>query len=162
MFYICQGWRNFHLNIQSINQTKDLLYHQLLIWHKMWPVFGRTDYSKDFEVIIYGWKVGDKHRFNLTKGGDVDIWQIKKDSPQNYMHLTQKPLEVPMRAITNSSADGDLVLDLFGGSGSTLIACEKLGRRCVAFELDRKYASVIVDRWERFTNRRAVINGKKR
>jgi DNA modification methylase len=84
------------------------------------------------------------------------VWELKKES-RNTFHPTQKPVELPLRAINNSSKAGDLVLDLFGGSGSTLIACEKSNRHARLMELDPKYCDVIVKRWEDFTGKKAVL-----
>ena len=154
VYYICQGWRSFHLNIIAIEQFPDLLYHQALVWHKMWPVMGRTDYLKDFELIIYGWKKGKKHFFMHGLSGDTDVWVIKKDNPLKYVHLTQKPLEISMRAIKNSSMHKNIVLDLFGGSGGTLLSCEQTNRRCYMMELNPHYCSVIIERWESFTGKK--------
>ena len=72
-FYICQGWAFYHLNILSILKTDGLLYHQCIVWHKMWPVMGRTDYLKDFELVIYGWRKGSKHLFVPGIAGDSDV-----------------------------------------------------------------------------------------
>lgn len=85
------------------------------------------------------------------------VWELKKESTNSY-HPTQKPVELPERAITNSTKQGDSVLDLFGGSGSTLIACEKIGRLARVMELDPKYCDVIVKRWEDFTGKKAVLS----
>jgi DNA modification methylase len=83
------------------------------------------------------------------------LWEIKKVSPQNMVHLTEKPVELARRALAYSSQPGDNVLDLFGGSGSTLIAAEQTGRRAYLMELDPLYCDVIVARWEQFTGRKA-------
>lgn len=156
VFYICQGWRNFHLNILSILKIDELIYHQALIWHKMWAVMGRTDYLKDYEMLIYGWKKGEKHLFNPGQSGDTDVWDIKKDNPLHYVHLTQKPVELPFRAINNNSKEGNLIIDLFAGSGSTLIACEQLKRICYSMEINPHYVSTVIERWENFTGKKAV------
>ena len=87
------------------------------------------------------------------------MWKIKKDS--KYQHPTEKPVELSIRAITNSSRPNNTILDLFGGSGSTLIACEKLNRKARVMELDPKYCDVIVKRWEQFTGKKAELeNGQ--
>jgi DNA modification methylase len=85
------------------------------------------------------------------------VWELKKEATNQY-HPTQKPVELPERAITNSTKQGDSVLDLFGGSGSTLIACEKIGRLARVMELDPKYCDVIVKRWEDFTGKKAILS----
>jgi DNA modification methylase len=91
----------------------------------------------------------------LTESGPSDVWSIKKIPPQRMIHLTEKPVELAVRAITYSSKPGENVLDLFGGSGSTLIACEQTGRKAFLMELDALYCDVIVKRWEEFTGGKA-------
>jgi hypothetical protein len=96
----------------------------------------------------------------LTSSSDpnnaLDLWYVKKVSPQNTIHLTEKPVELATRAMEYSSRPGENVLDLFGGSGSTLIAAEQLNRRAVLMELDPLYTDTIIDRWQRFTGQQAV------
>jgi DNA modification methylase len=84
------------------------------------------------------------------------VWELQKEA-RNEFHPTQKPVELPERAINNSSKKGQLVLDLFGGSGSTLIACEKTGRHARLMELDPRYCDVIVKRWQQFTGKTATL-----
>jgi DNA modification methylase len=84
---------------------------------------------------------------------------VKKINPQSMCHLTEKPVELAVRAIQYSSRPGENVLDLFAGSGSTLIAAEQTDRRCYSMELDPLYADVVVDRWQRFTGKRAILDG---
>jgi len=94
--------------------------------------------------------------FAFSKTGDEsDVWSVKKINPQSMIHLTEKPVELAVRAIQYSSRPGENVLDLFGGSGSTLIACEQTGRRAFLMEIDPLYCDVIVRRWEEFTGRKA-------
>ena len=102
-----------------------------------------------------------QHEFILFDGfidvaikNESDLWNIAKDS--KYKHPTQKPVALSMRAIKNSSREGNIVLDLFGGSGSTLIACEKLNRKCQVMELDPIYVDVIIERWQNFTGKEAT------
>jgi DNA modification methylase len=83
------------------------------------------------------------------------VWELKKESRNEY-HPTQKPVELPERALNNSSKYGDSILDLFGGSGSTLIACEKTNRNAYLMELDPKYVDVIINRWQDFTGKEAT------
>lgn len=85
------------------------------------------------------------------------MWAIKKDSGNNYVHPTQKPVKLSEFAIRNTTERGDIVLDLFGGSGSTLIACEQLKRKCRMMEYDPMYCDVIVERWEQFTGQEAEL-----
>ncbi len=106
------------------------------------------------EWCFYGWREGAAHRF-FGPANIPDLWEVKKVSPQTMVHLTEKPVELAVRAIQYSSRPGENVLDLFGGSGSTLIAAEQTGRRAFLMELDPLYSDVIVQRWEKFTGRKA-------
>ncbi len=87
----------------------------------------------------------------------TDLWQVKKVNPQSMIHLTEKPVELAIRAMQYSSVQGENVLDLFGGSGSTLIGAEQCGRNAFLMELDPLYSDVIVDRYQRFTGKQAVL-----
>ncbi len=89
------------------------------------------------------------------------MWSVKKVNPNAMIHLTEKPVELAVRAMQYSSRAGENVLDLFGGSGSTLIAAEQTGRRAFLMELDRLYSDVIVQRWEKFTGRKAEWQNRK-
>lgn len=84
------------------------------------------------------------------------VWEEKKDNPNEYLHPTQKPIRLSARAIISSTEPGENVLDIFGGSGSTLLACEQLGRKCYMSELPEHYCDVIIQRWENFTGKKAV------
>ena len=106
------------------------------------------------EWCFYGWKEGAGHHF-YGPNNATDIWHVKKVNPQSMVHLTEKPVELALRAIQYSSLPGQNVLDLFGGSGSTLIGCEQTGRQAFLMELDPLYADVIVKRWEEFTGKKA-------
>jgi len=127
---------------------------QCIIWVKNSLVLGRQDYHWRHEPILYGWKEGAAHYFIDDRTQDT-VWEFKKPK-KNALHPTMKPLELCAKAIYNSSRSGDIILDLFGGSGSTLIASEQLDRICYMMELDEKYVDVIIDRWEKFTGRKAV------
>jgi DNA modification methylase len=109
-----------------------------------------------FEICFYGWREGAGHKY-FGPNNATDLWHIKKVNPASMIHLTEKPVELAVRAIEYSSRPGENVLDLFGGSGSTLIACEKTGRRAHLMELDTLYCDVIVKRWEEFTGRKAEL-----
>ena len=85
------------------------------------------------------------------------MWRISKDNTQKYLHGTQKPVQLSTRAIKNSSKENDLVLDVFGGSGSTMIACEKTNRKCYTIELDPAFCDVIIKRWEDYTGKKAEL-----
>lgn len=127
-----------------------------LIWVKNSPTFsmGRLDYDYQHEPICFGWNKGHK---KIGKGKfNKSIWQIDKPKKCD-VHLTMKPLELIENALLNSSENKDNILDLFGGSGSTLIACEQLKRKCFMMELDPKYCDVIIRRWQTMTNQTAVL-----
>jgi DNA modification methylase len=108
-----------------------------------------------YEPIFYGW-TGDNHNFYGGNNG-MDIWDIKRTA-KNDLHPTMKPVELIEKALEDASKPNNVVLDLFGGSGSTLIACEKMGRKARLMELDPKYCDVIVKRWEEFTGKKAVLS----
>ena len=123
-----------------------------IIWLKNNHVLGRVDYLYKHEPILYGWK--KKHKF-YGKGKHLkSVWEIPKPLKSD-LHPTMKPIELIANALLNSSIEGDAVLDLFGGSGSTLIACEQTGRKCYMMELDPKYVDVIIARWEKLTGKKA-------
>jgi DNA modification methylase len=117
-------------------------------------VLTRKDYMGAHEVDFYGWRSGAAHQF-FGPNNATDLWAIKKVSPQKMEHLTEKPVELAQRAIEFSSRPGEHVLDLFGGSGSTLIAAERTGRRAFLMELDPLYVDVIVQRFESFSGKQA-------
>lgn len=125
-----------------------------IIWAKNTFTLGRADYQRQYEPILYGWPEGaQRHWCGDRDQGDV--WNIKKPQ-KNDLHPTMKPVELVERAIRNSSRPGNVVLDPFGGSGTTLIAAEKSGRVARLIELDPKYVDVIVRRWEDFTGQTAI------
>src|SRR5207249_5587080 len=111
--------------------------------------------SLNHEWCIYGWKEGAAHRF-FGPANVTDLWSVKKVNPQHMVHLTEKPVELAARALDYSSRPGENVLDLFGGSGSTLIAAEQAGRTAFLMELDPLYCDVIVQRFEQFTGQKAT------
>lgn len=127
---------------------------QGIVWDKQHPVLTRKDFMGAFEICFYGWKEGAGHKFHGPNNA-TDLWHLKKVNPQSMVHLTEKPVELAVRAIQYSSRPGEHVLDLFGGSGSTLIGCEQTGRKSFLMELDPLYCDVIVQRWEKFTGRKA-------
>lgn len=124
-----------------------------IIWAKNTFTLGRADYQRQYEPILYGWREGaQRHWCGDRDQGDV--WNIKKPQ-KNDLHPTMKPVELVERAIRNSSRPGNVVLDPFGGSGTTLIAAEKSGRLARLIELDPKYVDVIVRRWQDWTGKQA-------
>ncbi|MCC7227386.1 MAG: site-specific DNA-methyltransferase [Burkholderiaceae bacterium] len=124
-----------------------------IIWAKNTFTMGRADYQRQYEPILYGWKDGAQHYWCGARD-QGDVWQIKKPH-NNDLHPTMKPVELMERAVRNSSKTRDIVLDPFGGSGTTLIACEKSGRRARLIELDPKYMDVIIRRWQLFSGHEA-------
>ena len=124
-----------------------------IIWAKNTFTLGRADYQRQYEPILYGWKQGSDH-FWCGDRDQSDIWNYNKPRV-NDLHPTMKPVELVERAIKNSSKTRDIVLDLFGGSGTTLIACEKNNRQARLMELDPKFVDVIVKRWEDYTGKKA-------
>lgn len=125
-----------------------------LIWAKSSFTIGRSDYQRQYEPILYGWRKGAKHHWCGARD-QGDVWSCDKPVTSK-LHPTTKPVDLIVRALKNSSQVGDVVLDLFGGSGSTLIGCECAERRGYLLELDPKFCDVIVARWEKFTGRRAT------
>jgi len=123
---------------------------QTLIWNKNNIVLGRNDYYYKHEPIVYGWY--GKHKYYGKS--ERSVWDIPKPS-QSKLHPTMKPVELCARAIGNSSLPGDIVLDCFAGSGSTLIACEQLDRKGYMIELDPRYCQIILDRYEAYTGESA-------
>ena len=126
----------------------------MLIWAKNNFVLGRSDYNYQHEPIIYGWVKGS-HKF-YGKNNEASVWQIDKPHAAK-LHPTMKPVELMARAVSNSTVVGETVLDPFGGSGSTLIACEQTGRKCRMMEIDPRYVDVIITRWENLTGKKAEL-----
>ncbi len=153
-FYIWGGYANIG-NYPKPLKEAGLYFSQALIWDKQHPVLTRKDYMGAHELAFYGWKEGAAHKF-YGPNNATDLWHVKKVNPQSMIHLTEKPVELAVRAIQFSSKPGANVLDLFGGSGSTLIAAEQTGRCAFLMEIDELYCDVIVDRWEKFTGKKAV------
>ena len=126
-----------------------------LIWNKGHAGVGYADYRPSHEPILYGWKYGKGKHFWCGDKTKKTILDYSKGNTQAYVHPTQKPVNLLEELIINSSKGQDVILDFFGGSGSTLIACEKTKRKCFMMELDLKYADVIIQRWENFTGKKA-------
>ena len=140
--------------ISPVLEHCELFFSQAIIWVKEHPVLTRKDYMGNHEWCFYGWREGAAHRF-FGPANVADVWSVKKVNPSGMIHLTEKPVELAVRAMQYSSQPGENVLDLFGGSGSTLIAAEQTGRKAFLMELDPLYCDVIVKRWERFTGQTA-------
>lgn len=128
-----------------------------VIWVKQSAGMGWQDYRAQHEPILYGWKEGSGKHFYCGDRSKTTVWKIGRDAQASYVHPTQKPVSLPEEAINNSSKGEDVIIDLFGGSGSTLIACEKTGRVNRSMELDPKYCDVIVKRWQDFTGKQATL-----
>ncbi len=152
-FFIWGGYANLG-NYPAPLKKAGLYFSQGIVWDKQHPVLTRKDFMGAFEICFYGWKEGTGHHF-YGPNNATDLWHVKKVNPQAMVHLTEKPVELAIRAIQYSSKPGENVLDLFGGSGSTLIGCEQTGRRAFLMELDQAYCDVIRERWEKFTGRTA-------
>jgi DNA modification methylase len=152
-FYVWGGYANIG-NYPGPLKKVGLYFSQGIVWDKQHPVLTRKDFMGAFEICFYGWKEGAGHQF-YGPNNATDLWHVKKVNPQSMVHLTEKPVELAVRAIQFSSKPGENVLDLFGGSGSTLIGCEQTQRRAFLMELDAPYCDVIVKRWEDFTGRKA-------
>jgi len=152
-FYIWGGYANLG-NYPGPLKACGLYFSQGIVWDKQHPVLTRKDFMGAFEICFYGWKEGAGHHF-YGPNNATDLWHVKKVNPQSMVHLTEKPVELAVRSIQYSSLPGENVLDLFGGSGSTLIGCEQTGRRAFLMELDQAYCDVIVERWEKFTGQKA-------
>ncbi|MBX3316440.1 MAG: ParB N-terminal domain-containing protein [Phycisphaeraceae bacterium] len=152
-FYIWGGYANLG-NYPPVLKKHCLYFSQGIVWDKLHPVLTRKDFMGAFELAFYGWKEGAAHRY-FGPNNETDLWHVKKVNPQSMVHLTEKPTELAKRAIEYSSQPGENVLDLFGGSGSSLIAAEQTGRKAFLMELDAPYCDVIVQRWENFTGKKA-------
>jgi DNA modification methylase len=158
-FYIWGGYANV-ANYPPVLKACGLYFSQAIIWVKGHPVLTRKDFMGNHEWCFYGWKEGAAHQY-YGPNNATDVWEIKKVNPQSMIHLTEKPVELASRAMEYSSKPGENVLDLFGGSGSSLIAAEQTGRRAFLMELDGLYCDVIVQRWEKFTGKKAELaNGE--
>ena len=140
--------------LQSAFREAGGKWSTFVIWAKNTFTLGRSDYQRQYEPILYGWPEGATRHWCGDRD-QSDVWQIKKPH-KNDLHPTMKPVELVERAIRNSSRPGNVVLDPFGGSGTTLIAAEKSGRLAQLIELDPKYADVIVRRWQEWTGKQAT------
>jgi DNA modification methylase len=152
-FYIWGGYANCG-NYPPFLKKHELYFSQAIIWVKEHPVLTRKDFMGNHEWCFYGWREGAAHVY-LGPNNATDVWSVKKVNPQSMVHLTEKPVELAVRAMQYSSRAGENVLDLFGGSGSTLIAAEQTSRKAFLMELDPLYCDVTVQRFERFTGRKA-------
>ena len=157
--YICMSSSEIH-TLQKAFREAGGHWSTFVIWAKNTFTMGRSDYQRQYEPILYGWKEGTDH-FWCGARDQGDVWFIKKPHV-NDLHPTMKPVELVERAIRNSSKGRDTVLDSFGGSGTTLVACEKSGRQARVIELDPKYCDVICRRFLDFSGKTATLEGDGR
>jgi DNA modification methylase len=150
--YICMSSSELHA-LQRAFTAAGGKWSTFVIWAKNTFTLGRADYQRQYEPILYGWKEGADHYWCGARD-QGDVWFFDKPH-KNDLHPTMKPVALVERAIRNSSKSRDLVLDPFGGSGTTLIAAERAGRRARLIELDPKYVDVIVQRWQEVTGGQA-------
>lgn len=181
-FYIWYANSNA-VQFEKALEEADLRKKQIIIWSKG-MVLGHSDYHWTYEPCLYGchpeenckwygdraqktlWDLTPKEIHEMKKTEmeallerlykDKDIWEISRDPVKQYIHPTQKPVALSAKAIHNSTEKGMTVLDLFGGSGSTLMGCEQTGRNALLMEYDPKYVDLIIERWERFTGNKAI------
>lgn len=151
--YMCMSSSELH-TLQKAFVDAGGHWSTFIIWAKNTFTLGRSDYQRQYEPILYGWREGAKHHWcgDRSQG---DVWKFDKPSASP-LHPTTKPVPLVQRAVENSSYPGNVVLDLFLGSGSSLIACERSGRTCYGIELEPAYVDVAVLRWEAFTGEKAV------
>ena len=148
--YICFTWRTYTEFNKAIKEA-GIKIKNCIVWDKKSIGLGQSNYRPQHEFIFYGggnW-YGDKSQ--------SDVWYMSRGGTGKYVHPTQKPVELIIKAINNSSKNEDVIIDCFGGSGSTVIACEKTNRKARLMELDPKYCDVIVKRWENFTGKKAEL-----
>ena len=143
------------LMMMMMMRDAGLEVRHMLVWEKNCATFSmrRLDYDYQHEPIFYTWT--KKHNFYGKGKYKTTIWQFDKPRKCD-LHPTMKPVALISEALLNSSKEGDPVFDFFGGSGSTLIACEELKRKCYMMEIDPKFVDVIIDRWETLTGEKAV------
>lgn len=152
-FYIWYASRE-HVNFETALNVAGLTVREQLIWNKSSLVLGRFDYHFKHEPCLYGWKDGASHNWYNDRS-QTTVMDFEKPR-KNDLHPTMKPVPLFAYQIGNSSKKGDIVLDTFGGSGTTIIACENLGRKARCVELDPHYCDVIIARWEKLTGKEAV------
>jgi DNA modification methylase len=150
--YVCMSSSEIHTLCPAFRDAGGH-WSTFVIWAKHHFTLGRSDYQRMYEPILYGWRESSEH-FWCGDRDQGDVWFIKRPMA-NREHPTMKPVELVERALRNSSKSRDTILDPFGGSGTTVIACEKAGRHARVIEMEPKYCDVIIRRWEEFTGHRA-------
>jgi DNA modification methylase len=153
-YYICNNWHCSDV-FKKILQKLNINVKAWIVWNKDWMSVGHSEYRSNHEFIFFG-TLDSKNRIFHNQGKENDVWTIRKLSPTNKIHTTEKPVALVERAIKNSSNNNQIVIDFFSGSGSTLIACEKNNRIFKGLELDPKYCDVIIQRWQNFTGKEAI------
>ena len=160
--YVKQYNKGFFFCFCSVKSLKPMLdefskhfdLSNMIIWNKKASSMGdlKCTFGQDYEIAL----VANPNRAQLTLKRVGSIWSITPDSVNTYLHPTQKPIPLAEFAITRTTRSRDIVLDMFGGSGTTLLACEKTGRKCRMIELDEHFCDVIIARWEEMTKQKAV------
>jgi DNA modification methylase len=154
--YLCMSTKEWPV-VSRVLAEEGGHWSDTIIWAKDRFVLGRADYQRQYEPLWYGWRDGVKHHWKGDRD-QGDVWKVDRPSVSE-LHPSTKPLPLIERAIENSSRPGDLVTDMFLGSGSSLIACERTGRTCFGIEIDPDYASIVLMRWEAFTGETAKVAG---
>ena len=154
--YICMSSSELHTLFRAFTDAGGH-WSTFVIWAKHHFTLGRSDYQRMYEPILYGWRDGTDH-FWCGARDQGDVWFIKRPMA-NLEHPTMKPVELVERALRNSSKTQDTILDVFGGSGTTLIACEKSRRQARLIELEPRYCDVIIRRWQEYTGEKALLDG---
>jgi DNA modification methylase len=157
--YVCMSSSELHTLYRAFTEAGGH-WSTFVIWAKNTFTMGRSDYQRQYEPILYGWKDGTDH-FWCGARDQGDVWFIKKPA-SNDLHPTMKPVELVDRALRNSSKTRDTVLDPFGGSGTTLIACERASRQARLIEMEPAYCDVIIRRWQEHSGKTAVLESDGR
>ena len=155
-FYVCAPPGRTETQFRNaLNRVSGIPLRQCIVWVKNSAVFGRQDYHWRHESILYGWKDGAAHYFTENRKQNT-VWEVDRPTVSEF-HPTMKPVELPEKAIENSSKAGWVIYDPFLGSGTTLIACERLGRKCRAVEISPAYVAVALERWATMTGQMPVL-----
>lgn len=159
MFYMVMSAQEWPI-IDGCLRAAGFHWSSSIIWKKDQLVLSRKDYHTQYEPIWYGWRGDAARLMPLTDRKQSDVWDVDRPKKSD-LHPTTKPIALIARALQNSSKYGDIVLDLFASSGSTLIACEQLERICNTMELDPKYCDVVIKRWQTLTGKDAILESTK-
>ncbi len=158
MIYLVMGAQEWP-TIDKALREKGFHWSSTIVWVKDQLVLSRKDYHTQFEPLWYGWKGNAARIREVVDRKQSDVWQIDRPK-RSEEHPTMKPLQLVERSLMNSSLPGDVVLDPFVGSGTALIVCEQLGRKCRAVELDPLYAAVTIERWAQISGQLPVIRNQ--